>query len=94
MVTPHSKWRVHSTHSNNPLLRNVNRKPVVEINPRDAMARGIRDGDLVEVYSNYGAFRLWALVTEAIKPGVVCVDHRWWDRYLAGGKYRAYAPED
>lgn len=89
IVTPHSKWRVHSTHSNNPLLLNLNRKPVVEINPRDAAARGIRDGDLVEIFNNFGSYRLWALVTEAIKPGVLCVDHAWWDRFLAGGKYHS-----
>lgn len=89
IVTPHSKWRVHSTHSNNPLLLNVNRKPVVEIHPHDAQARGIRDGDMVEIFSNYGSFRLWALVTETIRPGVLCVDHGWWDRYLAGGKYHS-----
>jgi anaerobic selenocysteine-containing dehydrogenase len=87
IVTPHSKWRVHSTHSNNPLLLNVNRKPVVEIHPRDAARRSIRDGDPVEVFNANGSYRLWALVTEAIKPGVVCVDHGWWDRYLGSGKY-------
>jgi len=89
IVTPHSKWRVHSTHSNNPVLLNINRKPVVEINPRDAAARGIADGDQVEIFNNNGSYQLWALVTEAIKPGVLCVDHAWWDRYLAGGKYHS-----
>lgn len=89
IVTPHSKWRVHSTHSNNPVLLNINRKPVVEINPRDAARRGIADGDIVEIFNNNGSYRLWALVTEAIKPGVLCVDHAWWDRYLAGGKYHS-----
>ena len=89
IVTPHSKWRVHSTHSNNPLLLNVNRKPVVEINPVDAAARGIRDDDLVEIFNDNGAYRLWALLTQTIKPGVLCVDHAWWDRYLAEGKYHS-----
>lgn len=89
IVTPHSKWRVHSTHSNNPLLLNVNRKPVVEIHPVEAAKRGIHDGDEVEIFNNNGAYRLWALLTETIKPGVVCVDHGWWDRYLAGGKYHS-----
>lgn len=89
IVTPHSKWRVHSTHSNNPLLLNLNRKPVVEIHPIDAAMRGIEDGDLVEIYNGNGAYRLWALVTETIKPGVLCTDHGWWDRYLAGGKYHS-----
>lgn len=89
IVTPHSKWRVHSTHCNNPFLRNVNRKPVVEINPKDAAQRGIKDGDKVEIYNEYGQYELWALITETIKPGVVCVDHGWWDRYLAAGKYHS-----
>lgn len=89
IVTPHSKWRVHSTHCNNPLLLNVNRKPVVEINPRDAAARGIADGDPVEIFNRNGAYRVWALVTETIKPGVLCVDHGWWDRYLGAGKYHS-----
>lgn len=89
IVTPHSKWRVHSTHSNNPILLNLNRKPVVEISPADAAARGIRDGDKVELFNNNGSYQLWALVTESIKPGVVCVDHGWWDRYLGEGKYHS-----
>lgn len=89
IVTPHSKWRVHSTHSNNPILLNINRKPVVEINPRDAVQRGIRDGDEVEIFNHNGAYKLWALITETIKPGVLCVDHGWWHRYLAQGKYHS-----
>lgn len=89
IVTPHSKWRVHSTHSNNPFLLNLNRKPVVEIHPSDAAKRGIRDGDQVEIFNHNGCYSLWALVTEAIKPGVLCVDHGWWDRYLASGKYHS-----
>lgn len=89
IVTPHSKWRVHSTHSNNRVLLNLNRKAVVEINPIDAAKRGIRDGDPVEIFNDNGSYKLWALLTEAIKPGVLCVDHGWWDRYLGGGKYHS-----
>ena len=89
IVTPHSKWRVHSTHCNNNVLRNLNRKPVVEIHPIDAAARGIEDGDVVEIHNNYGSYKLWALLTETIKPGVLCVDHGWWDQFLAEGKYHS-----
>ncbi len=89
IVTPHSKWRVHSTHCSNKLLRNLNRKPVVEIHPIDAAARGINDGDVVEIHNNYGSYKLWALLTETIKPGVLCVDHGWWDQFHAEGKYHS-----
>lgn len=83
IVTPHSKWRVHSTHSNNTMLLNLNRRPVIEINPVDAGPLGISEGDVVLVSSENGSFKLWARLTETIRPGVVCVDHAWWDRYLA-----------
>ena len=89
IVTPHSKWRVDSTHCNNTVLSNLNRKPVVEIHPVDAAARGINDGDEVEIFNDNGSYRLWALHTETIKPGVLCVDHGWWDRFLADGKYHS-----
>lgn len=86
-MTPHSKWRVHSTHASNPWIRNINRKPVVEINPKDALARKIKDGDLVEIFNSYGSFQLWARVTETIRPGALSVDHGWWAQYLAKGEY-------
>ncbi|MCH7903331.1 MAG: molybdopterin-dependent oxidoreductase [Armatimonadetes bacterium] len=93
IVTPHSKWRVHSTHCNNNVLRNLNRKPVVEIHPADALTRGIEDDDEVEVFNDNGSYKLWALLTESIKPGVLCVDHGWWDRFLIDGKYHSVHSE-
>ncbi|WP_407313598.1 molybdopterin-dependent oxidoreductase [Desulfosporosinus sp. SB140] len=86
-MTPHAKWRVHSTHVNNPWLQNINRKPVVEIHPTDAQERQINDGDLVEIFNLYGSFQLWARVTQGIRPGALSVDHGWWSRYLAQGDY-------
>ncbi|KLU62362.1 perchlorate reductase subunit alpha precursor [Peptococcaceae bacterium CEB3] len=86
-MTPHAKWRVHSTHVNNPWLQNLNRRPVVEINPSDASSRQIKDGDKVEIFNLYGRFQLWARVTESIRPGALSVDHGWWGRYLARGEY-------
>jgi anaerobic selenocysteine-containing dehydrogenase len=95
IVTPHSKWRVHSTHSNNTALLNLNRKPVVEISSLDACTKGINDGDEVELFNKNGSYRLWARVTETIRPGVLCVDHGWWDRYLADkGHYHSVTVQE
>lgn len=54
---------------------------------RDAQARQIADGDLVEIFNLYGSFQLWARVTQSIRPGGISVDHGWWSRYLAKGEY-------
>ncbi|MGE0002749.1 MAG: hypothetical protein AB7T05_11860, partial [Fimbriimonadaceae bacterium] len=41
------------------------------------------------IYNNNGSYKLWALQTETIKPGVLSVDHGSWDRKLGGGKYHS-----
>lgn len=46
-------------------------EPTVEMNPRDARARGIEDGDLVEVRTPRGAVPFRAVVTEEIVAGAV-----------------------
>ncbi|MEK7375742.1 MAG: molybdopterin-dependent oxidoreductase, partial [Candidatus Margulisiibacteriota bacterium] len=90
VVNPHSKWRVHSTFSNNNILLDLNKKPVVEISSADAKRLGINSDDTVEIFNDNGSYKLWARVTETIRPGILSVDHGWWDRYLAeNGHYHS-----
>ena len=44
---------------------------LLEINAADAAARGIRDGDTVEVVSRVGTTRLRARISKRVNPGVV-----------------------
>jgi trimethylamine-N-oxide reductase (cytochrome c) len=43
----------------------------MRVNPRDAEARGIKDGDLIKAYNDRGTVVLVAQITERIRPGVV-----------------------
>lgn len=43
----------------------------VEINPDDASAREVEDGDTVRVWSRRGETHAKAMVTEKVKPGVI-----------------------
>lgn len=45
------------------------REPIL-INPDDALARGIDDGDVVRVYNSRGACLAGAVVSDAVRPGV------------------------
>ncbi|MGE3644561.1 MAG: molybdopterin-dependent oxidoreductase [Beijerinckiaceae bacterium] len=45
------------------------------INPADAAARGIANGDVVKVFNDRGAVLAGALVTERIIAGAISVDH-------------------
>ena len=60
-----------SQHHNIPSLVAKHPWPLVTIHPVDAAARGIEDGDEVDVISPRGRARFRALVTADIAPGVV-----------------------
>jgi biotin/methionine sulfoxide reductase len=46
------------------------REPM-QIHPADAMARGIKDGDIVRLYNDRGACLAGAVLSEDLRPGVV-----------------------
>jgi anaerobic selenocysteine-containing dehydrogenase len=53
---------------------------IIRLNPKDAKARGITDGDLVRAFNDRGAVILVAQVTERLPPGTVhsyesCADY-------------------
>ncbi|MCC6618677.1 MAG: molybdopterin-dependent oxidoreductase [Chloroflexi bacterium] len=86
-LTPHSKWRIHSTYGNSPWLAEIHGgRPLVLMHPDDARDRGIADGDEVEVYNTRGAFRCWAQVSEAAGRGSVTLPEGWWPRDFVAGK--------
>jgi len=77
LLTTHYKTRAHSTWHNVPWMREIEPHSVW-LNPGDAEARGIKDGDLVDVYNDRGRIRIPAQVTERIMPGVVNVSQGAW----------------
>ena len=85
-VQVHSKFRHHSSYANIPWLLEINPEPVVDINPRDAESRGIKDGDPVIVFNDRGKAGLKAKINEGIKPGVINICQGWWfDQFTEGG---------
>ena len=79
-----SRARFNSQYLDRPELAERN-KAVVEINPGDANARGIHDGDIVSVLTSGGQMSLQAFVTEDICRGVVHIPY-------GGGCYRQIEP--
>ena len=77
LIGYHTLRRCHSTFDNDRFLDRVDR-PAVWLHPRDAAARGIRDGDLAEVFNDRGAVRVPARVTEDVMPGVAAMSEGGW----------------
>lgn len=59
--------------------------PVVEVHPDDASVRGIAEGDEVILANGRGEVALRAVVTDAVRPGVVASPKGRWSR-LSGGR--------
>jgi anaerobic selenocysteine-containing dehydrogenase len=57
----------------------------VEIHPADAAARGVAQGDTVVVENGRGSCQLRAVVTDAVRPGVVVSPKGRWSK-LSGGR--------
>ena len=73
----HFKARTHSTYGNVDVLKAVSLQQIW-INPIDASARGIRDGDQVRVFNKRGETRVLAKVTPRIMPGVAAMGEGAW----------------
>ncbi len=73
----HTLHRVHSTHDNNDLLEEAFPQRAY-LNPIDASARGIKDGDEIMVFNKRGALVLPCRVTLRIMPGVVDIPQGAW----------------
>ncbi len=75
-ITPHQKWGIHSTYTDNLLMLTLNRGgPVVWISEVDAKRASIQDNDWVEAYNVNGALTARAVVSQRIREGTVFMYH-------------------
>jgi len=78
MMTPNTKNRIHSQFNNLRMIRQFGDAPFLLVNPTDASARSIRDGDTVKVFNDRGSITLEARLDNGIKAGCVSVTNGWW----------------
>jgi len=75
-ITPHQKWGIHSTYTDNLLMLTLNRGgPVIWISENDAKTADIADNDWVELYNVNGALTARAVVSQRIKDGTTFMYH-------------------
>lgn len=75
-LTPHQKWGIHSTYTDNLLMLTLNRGgPVVWISEIDARKAGLVDNDWVEVFNSNGVITARAVVSQRMKEGSMFMYH-------------------
>ena len=75
-ITPHQKWGIHSTYSDNLMMLTLNRGgPVVWMSEVDAKRAGIVDNDWIEVFNVNGAIAARAVVSQRMREGTTFMYH-------------------
>jgi anaerobic selenocysteine-containing dehydrogenase len=88
LITRNALYRVHSTHSNNiTLLELQDFKPKVWLNPKAAGERNIKEGDLVEAFNARGKVYGYAVLDPGLLYRVVVFEEGWWSKYTQGTSY-------
>lgn len=80
LLSAHPAHRLHSQLNYSSLRERyavAGREPVT-IHPQDATTRGIVDGDTVRVWNHRGQVLAGAIVTDGIRPGVICIHEGAW----------------
>ncbi|HMQ34975.1 MAG TPA: molybdopterin dinucleotide binding domain-containing protein, partial [Chloroflexaceae bacterium] len=86
LVSGASHHFVSSSFANQPSLMAKAGEPFVELNPADAAARGIADGDVVRVENGRGWCELRAVVTDDVPPGTAVAPKGPWARLSRRGR--------
>ena len=75
-ITPHQKWGIHSTYSDNLLMLTLSRGgPIVWLSEVDAAKAGIIDNDWIEVFNVNGALAARAVVSQRVPEGMSMMYH-------------------
>ncbi len=79
------KDSLNSSYGQLPVMRRrEHRDRTLEMHPRDASARGLRDGEDVRVFNDRGHFAIPLQVSEKVSPGTVVTIWGWWDKLSEG----------
>ncbi|MGZ4992083.1 MAG: nitrate reductase subunit alpha, partial [Methylobacter sp.] len=75
-ITPHQKWGIHSTYTDNLLMLTLSRGgPIMWMGEVDAAKVGIKDNDWIEAYNVNGALVARAVVSQRVPEGMCMMYH-------------------
>ena len=75
-ITPHQKWGIHSTYSENLLMLTLSRGgPCVWMSEIDAAKIDCEDNDWIELYNTNGAIAARAVVSQRVPEGMTMMYH-------------------
>jgi DMSO reductase family type II enzyme molybdopterin subunit len=78
MVSCHSRWSIHSTWRDVPMLLRMQRgEPVMYLNSVEAQQLGLEDGAYAEFFNDLGSILMRLKYSSMVRPGVAYYFHAW-----------------
>ncbi|MBP7522377.1 MAG: nitrate reductase subunit alpha [Leptothrix sp. (in: Bacteria)] len=75
-ITPHQKWGIHSTYTDNLMMLTLSRGgPIIWLSEVDAKKIGVEDNDWVELFNVNGAIAARAVVSQRVNEGMTLMYH-------------------
>jgi len=85
LLTPKAHHFLNSTFANMPRHRAAQKPPALQIHPANAAACAVSDGAAVRVRGSAAEIAVLAEVTDAVRPGTVVLEGKWWQEAGAPG---------
>ncbi|MEM2346506.1 MAG: molybdopterin-dependent oxidoreductase, partial [Archaeoglobaceae archaeon] len=87
MDSGHLRWSIHASTVTNELMAQTHRgEPFAFVNERDAWEKGIRDGDYIRVFNDFGEFVVQAKLSALPARGQIIIYHAWDPHQYEGWK--------
>jgi anaerobic selenocysteine-containing dehydrogenase len=78
LLTPHSKYNLHSQFQNLDWMLDYNPEPLVYVHPKLAKEKGIGDGDMVRVFNKVGEQQVRARLTNNVPADTLLMYEGWY----------------
>lgn len=80
LLTPKAHHFLNSSFVNMPRHRAAHKGPRLQMNPADAGTRGLKPNVTVTISSGDRSLTACLVITDEIRPGVVSIEGKWWNR--------------
>jgi anaerobic selenocysteine-containing dehydrogenase len=89
VLSPASAWTMNSAYGNDPKIREKLGAPVVSVHPEEAAARGLTDGQSVQLRNAEGGLNFTLILDPSLPRGVALAPKGRWPRFSAGANVNA-----
>lgn len=84
-ISERCKFKTHTMFNNSPMILELDPEPYVKVNPKDAEAYGVAEGDTVRIENDRGYVVIKVALNAGVRPGMLVIDHGWErDSYIEG----------